>query len=199
MSYLTLNESLSTALKGIHLTGKMFTDKTGWKDGPDGWNNAVKRKNEYFDSMYTLKSISKLLIKEIKKVNGYLFNDNEYKKILNQREEYIDNKGMSVTGTVYSKMQDETAQDYKNDFNILIKKLKDLSHQSCIKKIHVGNKFYLLGITFDSDNINKVSVATKHPSGRFDLVNIPFNYDSVLYKKNIIWIIPHNSPIYNKK
>ena len=187
MAYITFNETLMTAGKGIVMGLQQLFDSKAWSPGPEGWNNAVKRKTQYFDSLYTLHRIQKNLIKDIQKVRGYLFSPRDLEAAMNKREQYITG-GMPSYGTKISKLQADSATNYltKNS-NILTAGFKDAGHQTCIKKVPAGgNKVYLLAITFDSDEISHVEAVVKGTGidAGLQLKQIPFHYDVSEYKKD---------------
>ena len=189
MAYITFNESLRTAGKGIILSLRTLFDSKAWSPGPEGWNNAVKRKTEYFDELYTLQPIAKSLIKDIQKIKGYLFNPRDLESAMNKREQYIDSSsGMVSYGTKISRLQSNSATNYlTKKSNILTMGFKNAGHQTCIKKLPAGgNKVYLLAITFDSDSIEHVEAVVKGTGidAGLQLKEIPFRYSVEQYKKD---------------
>ena len=186
MAYITFNETLMTAGKGIVMSLQQLFDSKAWSPGPEGWNNAVKRKTQYFDSMYTLSRISKSLIQDIQKVKGFLFSPGTLEQAMNKREQYVDNQGFVSYGTKISKLQNDSATNYMTKQNIITMGFKNAGHQTCIKKLPAGgNKVYLLAITFDSDEIDHVEAVVKGTGidAGLQLKEIPFRYDLDEYKK----------------
>ena len=186
MAYITFNESLMTAGKGIIMSLQTLFDSKAWSPGPEGWNNAVKRKTQYFDSMYTLNRISKQLIKEVQRVNGFLFSPSTLEQAMNKREQYMTG-GYPSYGTKISKLQADSATNYMTKQNIITAGFKNAGHQTCIKKLPAGgNKVYLLAITFDSDEIDHVEAIVKGTGidAGLQLKEIPFRYDVSEYKKD---------------
>lgn len=154
MSYLIINESLTTAGRNIVDFFKTFGDSKAWANNSDGWNNILKRNKENFNTRFDFSKISKKVVQMIQKYHPAVFSSAELDKMMNSRLWTKDNQGY----TQYSTGATDVFNKAEFGNNLNRHPFYNLGHKIFLKRLHGPRGINLVVVHFDSDGIDKLDV-----------------------------------------